>query len=99
VHIDCASALKAKPWLDDSAEIAPAKASTKPAWRRVLVKEAVMVGSCWPARGTRFLMSRRCLKGVAHTVMSITQPFQAVTAWSSAIGPGSDTAGQRRRFI
>jgi hypothetical protein len=45
VHIDCASALKAKLELDDSAEKESAKARAKPAWRIVLVKEAVIVGS------------------------------------------------------
>jgi hypothetical protein len=45
VHICCASALKAKLELDDSAEKETANASTKPAWRRVLVKEAVIFGS------------------------------------------------------
>jgi hypothetical protein len=55
VHICCASALKAKLEVDDSADTETAKASTKPAWRRVLVKEAVMVGSCgWP------LVAARC---------------------------------------
>src|SRR5271156_4525874 len=43
VHISCASALKAKPWVEDSAEIETAKASTKPAWR-ILVANAVIVG-------------------------------------------------------
>src|SRR5476651_2021278 len=77
VHIDCASALKAKLALDDSAEKETAKASTKPAWRSVLVTDAVMVGSCWPAPAGPFLMSRPCLNGIAPTVMSVTQPFQA----------------------
>jgi hypothetical protein len=46
-HIDCASALKAKLEVDETAEIEAAKASAKPALRIVLVKVAVMVGSCW----------------------------------------------------
>jgi hypothetical protein len=45
VHICFASALKAKLELDDSAEKETAKASTRPAWRRVFEKDAVMVGS------------------------------------------------------
>jgi hypothetical protein len=45
VHFSCASALKAKLEVDDSAEIETAKASTKPAWRIVLVKDALIVGS------------------------------------------------------
>jgi hypothetical protein len=48
VHIDCASALKAKLEVEEIAEIEAAKASAKPALRMVLVKVAVMVGSCWP---------------------------------------------------
>jgi hypothetical protein len=44
VHICCASALKAKLSVD-SAEKETAKANTKPAWRIVLVKDAVMLGS------------------------------------------------------
>ena len=51
VHICCASALKAKLALGDSAEKEIAKARTKPAWRMVLVKEAVMIGSLWPRCG------------------------------------------------
>jgi hypothetical protein len=54
VHICCASALKAKLALDDSAEKEAAKAMTKPAWRIVLVKEAVMLGSHRPRSGARF---------------------------------------------
>ena len=54
VHICCASALKAKLELEDNAEKETAKASTKPAWRMVLVKDAVMVGSLWPGSAGRF---------------------------------------------
>ena len=45
VHISCASALKAKLEVDDKVDRETANASTKPAWRIVLVKDAVMVGS------------------------------------------------------
>src|SRR5271154_1898660 len=47
VHICCASALKAKLWVDDSADKATAKANTARALRSVLVKDAVMCGSHW----------------------------------------------------
>jgi hypothetical protein len=45
VHICCASALKAKLELDESAEKENAKATTKPAWRIVLLRDAVILGS------------------------------------------------------
>jgi hypothetical protein len=45
VHIDCASALKAKLEVEASAENEVANASTKPAWRSVLVKDAVIFSS------------------------------------------------------
>ena len=61
VHICCASALKAKLELDDNAEKETAKASTKPAWRMVLVKDAVMVGSLWPGSAGAFLMGSTLL--------------------------------------
>jgi hypothetical protein len=48
VHICCASALKAKLALDDSAEKETAKAATNPARRSVLERNAVIVGSHWP---------------------------------------------------
>src|ERR1700687_3696596 len=51
VHICCASALNAKLELDDSAEKETANASTKPAWRIVLVKEAVIFGLLGLAAG------------------------------------------------
>ena len=47
VHIDCASALNAKPDVDETAEIEAAKTRAKPALRMVLVKVAVMFGSHW----------------------------------------------------
>jgi hypothetical protein len=54
VHICCASELKAKLALDDSAENETAKAKTKPAWRAVLVKDAVIVVPCrWPQVAAR----------------------------------------------
>src|SRR5277367_6474720 len=48
VHICCASALKAKLWLDENADSEVARARIKPAWRTVLVKDAVILGSHWP---------------------------------------------------
>jgi hypothetical protein len=50
VHIDFTSALKAKLEVEASAEKETANASTRPAWRMVFEKEAVMVGS-WDSRG------------------------------------------------
>jgi hypothetical protein len=60
VHICCASALNAELWLDDSAAKATAKATTRPAWRMVLVIDALMFGSHRPARGS-LLMGGHCL--------------------------------------
>src|SRR5579863_1727681 len=45
VHICCASALNAKLEVDDSDENEAATASTRPAWRSVVVKDAVILGS------------------------------------------------------
>ena len=45
MHIDCASALKAKLALDVIAETEAAMASTKPARRIIWVKDAVIFGS------------------------------------------------------
>ena len=45
VHCACASELKAKLWLVDTAETVKAMARTRPAWRSLLVKELVMFGS------------------------------------------------------
>jgi hypothetical protein len=47
VHCACASELKAKLWLVDTAETVKAMARTKPTWRSLLVKELVMFGSHW----------------------------------------------------
>jgi hypothetical protein len=45
VHICCASALKAKLWVEQSPDSETAKTSTKPAWRSVLMRDEVMFGS------------------------------------------------------
>jgi CelD/BcsL family acetyltransferase involved in cellulose biosynthesis len=47
------------------------QASTKPACRIVLVKEAVILGSCWPARGPLF-DAPPCSHGSIRAVMLIT---------------------------
>jgi hypothetical protein len=73
VHICWASALKAKLDVDDTAEMETAKAKTKPAWRSVLVKDAVIFGSRWPALGGPFLMQPPCADPAALNVMFITQ--------------------------
>src|ERR1700731_3998404 len=77
VHIDCASALKAKLELDDSAEKETTKAAAKPAWRIVLVKEAVIVGSSVCRRSRRVVDGCLCRNGWLRTVMLIT-PFAGV---------------------
>src|SRR5262245_38818025 len=56
VHICRASAVSAKLWLDDNAETEAVKASTKPAWRSLLMKDAVMFGSHWHREAGPFLM-------------------------------------------
>jgi hypothetical protein len=53
VHICCASALNAKLALDDRAEKETAKANTKPAWRILLEKEAVIFGTFVSRRSRR----------------------------------------------
>src|SRR3984957_8033714 len=72
VHIDCASALKAKLELDDSAEKETTKAAAKPAWRIVLVKEAVIVGSSVCRRSRRVVDGCLRRNGWLRTVMLIT---------------------------
>jgi hypothetical protein len=53
VHICWASALKAKLEVDDRAETETANASIKPAWRMVLVRDAVIFGSSVVRRSRR----------------------------------------------
>jgi hypothetical protein len=50
-HIDWASALKAKPELDEIAETEAATASTKLALRTLFVKKGVIFGSRWRREG------------------------------------------------
>ena len=72
VHICCASALKAKLALGDSAVTAIAKAKAKPAWRMVLFGKAVMIGSLWPKAAGRFCWDPPCPFRPTPTVMFIT---------------------------
>jgi hypothetical protein len=51
VHICWASALKAKPEVDATAENEAARTSAKPALRTVLVKKVVIFGSHWHREG------------------------------------------------
>ena len=48
VHCCCASALKAKLAVDETAESEAAKASARPTFRTVVVNSVVIVGSHWP---------------------------------------------------
>jgi hypothetical protein len=58
----------------DSADSDTAKASTKPAWRNLLVKDAVIFGSLW-LRDTRarFQWELRCAAGTVSTVTALTR--------------------------
>ena len=74
VHIDWASALKAKPEVEVTAENEAAMASAKPALRTVFVKKAVIFGYRWrPAEAARCLMDPPCTGPATPTVMSVTQ--------------------------
>src|SRR6266404_27643 len=80
VHICCASELNAKLWLDERAETETAKASTKPAWRSLLVKDAFISGSHWHREAGPFLMGTRCAYRTASTVTTITISPSRVTS-------------------
>jgi hypothetical protein len=72
VHIWRASELKAKPEVEAIAEKETAKPRTKPAWRIVLVKEAVMFGS-WGGRGSRRVVDDPlCRADADRAVTSVT---------------------------
>jgi hypothetical protein len=73
VHICCASALKAKLELDESAEKETAKATTRPAWRIVLLRDAVIVGSSVCRGSRRVVDAYWCRNCPAGTVMTITR--------------------------
>ena len=91
VHICCASELKAKLEVADAAENETAMTSAMPAWRMVLVKVAVMSGSCWPGSAGPLLMTGQCLNGGLAAVTSITQKAGPVSG-HSGIGLDEDTA-------
>jgi hypothetical protein len=74
VHICWASALKANPEVDVTAQNEAAKASAKLTLRAVLVNMAVIVGSHWRREGgARCSMDRPCTGLAIPTVTSITQ--------------------------
>ena len=52
VHCCCASELKAKLAVDETAENEAIKASAKLSLRTVLVNSAVIFGSCWPGEAS-----------------------------------------------
>jgi hypothetical protein len=73
VHICCASALKAKLELDESAEKETAKATINPAWRIVLLQDAVILGSSVGRRLRRVVDAYWCRNRGVRTVMTITR--------------------------
>jgi hypothetical protein len=73
VHICCASALKAKLELDESAEKETAKATTKPARRIVLLRDAVILGSSVCRGSRRVVDAYWCRNCRVRTVMTITR--------------------------
>ena len=79
VHICCASALKAKLEVDDSAEIETANASIKPALRIVWLREVVIFGSLSAAGGGALLMVKSCQKRDALDVTSVTRRIRATS--------------------
>jgi hypothetical protein len=74
VHCCCASELKAKLAVDETAAKEVVKASTKLTLRTVLKKVAVIFGSCWSSYVDRLLMVATCLGTAAPTVTDVTQP-------------------------
>jgi hypothetical protein len=74
VHCCCASELKAKLAVDETAAKEVVKASTKLTLRTVLKKAAVIFGSCWPSYVDRLLMVATCARTAAAAVTDITQP-------------------------
>src|SRR5436190_9146708 len=74
VHICWASALKAKPEVEVTAENAAATATAKPALRTVFVKKAVIFGSHRRREGgARCLMDPPCTAPAMSTVTILTQ--------------------------
>jgi hypothetical protein len=72
-HICCASALKAKLWVDEIAEKEPAKASAKLILRTVEVKKAVIFGSHWTGSVEPVADGPHWAQCAAPTVTAITQ--------------------------
>jgi hypothetical protein len=73
VHICCASALKAKLAVEDTAEVARATARTKPAWRRLLANELVIFGShLVPPWRPVVAMTTPCASPAEFTVTALT---------------------------
>jgi hypothetical protein len=60
VHCCCASELKAKLAVDETAAKEVVKASTRLTLRTVLKKAAGIFGSCWPSYVDRLLMAATC---------------------------------------
>src|SRR4029450_11973527 len=73
VHICCASALKAKLAVDETAENETAKASARLTLRMVVAKSAVIFGSHWSSYEDRLLMVAACAEPTAPTVTDVTQ--------------------------
>jgi hypothetical protein len=60
VHCCCASELKAKLAVDETAAKEAVKATTKLTLRTVLKNTAVIFGSCWPGKASPLLMAGAC---------------------------------------
>lgn len=81
VHICCASALKAKLAVEDTAEVARATARTKPAWRRFLENVLVIIGShLAPSRRAVVAMTAPCASPAEFTVIALTSSEPTVTS-------------------
>jgi hypothetical protein len=74
VHCCCASELKAKLAVDETAAKEVVKASTKLTLRTVVKKAAVIFGSCWPSYVDRLLMVATCARNRPATVTDVTKP-------------------------
>ena len=72
VHCCCASELKAKLAVDETAENEVVKASARLILRTVLVNSAVIFGSCWPGKAGPLLMAGACAWNRAPTVTDVT---------------------------
>jgi hypothetical protein len=72
VHCCCASELKAKLAVDETAENEAAKASARVILRAVVVIRFVIVGSHWPGIVGPLLMVGACARNNAPTVTDLT---------------------------